>query len=118
MDILEVINDFLCLPFSLFQCCRVIHVAPLVSFQMESFMARGTTWGIKSDTAVSQGLYWKDTVSSHASYRLEVEHNGTSHRLFAEARHFFFLSFHFQFIDIASRNFLVMQFKGLAVNTV
>lgn len=69
---------------SVFQSCRAIRVAPRGSYQMESSMARGTTWGTKSDTAASQVLYWKDTVSSHVLCHLAAEHSGTSHHRFAE----------------------------------
>lgn len=58
----DIINCFF---FSVFQSSPAIHVAPPGLFPMESFMARGTTWGTKSDTAASQVLYWKDTASSH-----------------------------------------------------
>lgn len=55
-------------------------------------MAHGTTWGTRSDTAVSQVLYWKDTVPSHVLYHLAVEHSGTFHHHFVEVGWSFFLS--------------------------
>lgn len=77
---------------SLFQSCPATHVALPASFQTESFMARGTTWGTRSDTAVSPVLCWKDTASSRVLYRLAAEHSGTSHHHFAEVK-MYFLSF-------------------------
>lgn len=98
--------------FSVFQSCRVTHVAPRASYQMESFMARATTWGTKSDTAASQASCWKDTASSHALYHLAAEHSGTSHHPFAEVGFssfssflslcqsvFYFYYFHFSFFS-------------------
>lgn len=70
--------------FFLFQCCRATHVAPRASYQMESFTARATTWGTKSDTAASRASSWKDTASSRASYHLAAERSGTSPHPFAE----------------------------------
>lgn len=79
--------------FSVFQSCRATHVAPRASYQMESFMARATTWGTKSDTAASQASCWKDTASSHVLYHLAAEHSGTSHHPFAEVGFSSFSSF-------------------------